>query len=84
MRRTRSVYEVFAEALNYANGKLIQIRLLAADLQFDKPYGIREYPQYAMPELGKQIIAQFAALSSEFGAKIKYDPELNQGLVASI
>ncbi len=81
MQRTRSVYEAFAATLDYANGALTRIRLLPVDLQFDAAYLTRGRPQYATPELGRKIITQVARLSRKFGTKIRYDSDLNEGVV---
>lgn len=81
MQRTRSVYEAFAATLDYASGKLNQIRLLPVDLQFDAKYQIRGRPQYADSKIGRSIIDQVVNLSSMFGTQVKYHPESNQAVI---
>jgi poly-gamma-glutamate capsule biosynthesis protein CapA/YwtB (metallophosphatase superfamily) len=78
---SRPAYEAIAAALDYRAGKLIAIRLLPVDLQFDAPYGTRGRPQYAARNLGRRIIGDVARLSAEYDTEIEYDAQSNEGRI---
>jgi poly-gamma-glutamate synthesis protein (capsule biosynthesis protein) len=77
----REAFEGCAAALRFSGGRLMEIRLLPLDLQFDAPLETRGRPRWAQPLLGREIIETIARRSRPFGTRIGYDAAHNQGWV---
>jgi poly-gamma-glutamate synthesis protein (capsule biosynthesis protein) len=78
----REAYEGCAAALRFSGGRLVEIRLLPLDLQFDAPPEVRGRPRWADASLGRAIIERIAQRSRRHGTQIRFDAARNQGLVA--
>jgi poly-gamma-glutamate synthesis protein (capsule biosynthesis protein) len=78
----RESYQGCAAALRVEQGRVVEIRLLPLDLQFDAAEEIRGTPRWADPELGRELIERIARRSQRYGTQLRYDPERNQGFVA--
>jgi poly-gamma-glutamate capsule biosynthesis protein CapA/YwtB (metallophosphatase superfamily) len=79
--RDRSAFEGFAALISIIEGKVMRIRLIPTDLQFDAEGNGRGRPQLASRELGKGIIDAISARSRSYGTLVGYDLEANCGEV---
>jgi len=77
----RQTYEGFAASLTFAGPRVIRLRLLPIDLQFDSVGGHRGRPQLAPAGLGRTIIDRVATASERLGTRVVYDPRTNSGEV---
>lgn len=66
----------------FVDGSLTEIRLHPIELGFGKPRPQRGRPLPADQETGRRIIEMLAELSEPFGTTIRYDSNLNVGVVA--
>lgn len=77
----REAFEGCAAAIRFSGGRLVEIRLLPLDLQFDAPLETRGRPRWADPALGRAIIERIAQRSKRLGTQIRFDAARNEGSV---
>jgi poly-gamma-glutamate capsule biosynthesis protein CapA/YwtB (metallophosphatase superfamily) len=79
--RERETFEGCVALISISGRKVMRIRLIPIDLQFDSEGESRGRPQLASPELGERIVERVALQSRNYGTQIRYDRKANCGEV---
>jgi poly-gamma-glutamate synthesis protein (capsule biosynthesis protein) len=77
----RKVWEAFAAAIRFKDGRVLEIRLLPMELGFGQPLPRRGTPHYAGKERGRPLIEEVFNRSHQHGTEIRYVPRGNLGVV---